>query len=596
MALTDIRQWQLRNTLREKLYICFNMALLFTSCSSADIGLTDLSLLESLSVEALRCNGASRFLPIPRKPECYLNKNKGEYKTIGQIELEILREIPSHQRVSTWRCESFEVIKVCKETFFGFQHQFEYTRKAKNSTPLNFLEITALRNAPIKDETLSFGTQKDFVCHWMEENEVMYKKRVCYKNEHLINVTSQTTQIEIPNTSGVPLHLGYLMSQNGVEYVWNSSVNVSCPLEKYQTELCTVRADLSLSSPNPDLSNLIIVCPNNHHIFHLNKEYKPIGPLSICANNFTRIFYTSEGLLLRIFRRNSTEKEIWDMLPTTNALPSLAITLASSMLEFLQDNLQLSIERIWDSIQNQICSIKENEWFLARSLLSTTPTEAAKIFFNERDITASYIRGGIVVRNCFKTKVNLDPNPTRCGKFWPIKDSLEYLEISTNTISKGTTDDHCMLSEGHLIYVNATHYLGLDDQKLYILERPIISSMSHLVLHPLQFAPSDLYTLHELQEDELSRYSISKLNKRLEALTTTLLNYQMDEVPGVINPRAPWTPITKFFKDLWFKLTSPLPLFIITLVSFIIVAKIIHLVYLWKHHYRYTSTAHWRYN
>nr|UGV23704.1 MAG: putative G-protein [Apis rhabdovirus 1] len=555
----------------------------------------DLSLLDNLPVQALRCNGASRFLPIPKKPSCYLDINKNTYKTIGQIELEILRQIPSHQRVSAWRCEMFEIIKVCKETFFGFQHQFEFTRKSKKTVPLNFLEIAALKSVKSIEDIFSFGTKRDFECHWMEENEVTYSKRVCYRNDHLLNVTGSNVHIEIPNTKGIPLHLGYLMTADGVEYVWNANINISCPLEHFQTELCTVRADLSPNVPSRDLSNLIIVCPNNHHIFHLNQEYRPVGPLEVCATNTSRIFYTSEGLMLRIFRKNMTEKAFWDLLPVTETMPSLALTLASSMLEFLQDNLQISIERIWDSIQNQICTIKENEWFLARSLLGVTPTESAKIFFNEREITASYLRGGLIVRNCIKVRVYLDSNPTRCGKFWPIKNSLDFLEIATNTISRGTTDDHCSLSEGHLIYINETHYLGLDNHKLYILDRPVLSSMSHLVMHPLQFAPSDLYSLHELQEDEFSRYSISKINKRLEALTTTLLNYQMDEIPGVINPRDPWTPISKFFVGIWHKITSPLPLFIITLAILLIVAKVIHLIFVWKFRSRYTRPGQWRY-
>ena len=137
------------------------------------------------------------------------------------------------------------LLKCVKRPFLDFNTNSSLPAKSKKTVPLNFLEIAALKSVKTIEDTFSFGTKKDFECHWMEENEVTYSKRVCYRNDHLLNVTGSNVHIEIPNTKGIPLHLGYLMTADGVEYVWNANINISCPLEHFQTELCTVRADLS---------------------------------------------------------------------------------------------------------------------------------------------------------------------------------------------------------------------------------------------------------------------------------------------------------------------------------------------------------------
>ncbi|AUW34394.1 G [Dog Tick rhabdovirus-1] len=458
---------------------------------------------EVVTVETLDCTGPVTRRLIPSRPDCS-NLYPEKEEEVKAVEVIVMKEDPVKSQIHSWSCTGYKVTERCETGPFGGKAYWHM--EATDPEALIKLRPSVEQVRGWKaGGTYTLGKNPKPECWWLMISDVSNLKTVC---SPATLVLSKEEAVMLPSGKAVPYSSMY-ESDGGRMWFWKSGTvgRPGCGFVEHTRDVCMAHIR------NKVLEK--IVCRHSGLIFKAtaNVELKHSCP---GIPRDAHVYLTESGSVVA-FRLDGVRLPS-ETVGGSEIHPSL--TLTSAQVQFAITELGDYTTAQLRSLSSEICRNSFSIWENSMGLVEMDATHAARSLFRDPLLIAEFDGVTFLVQSCHMSHANVNLSQVLCQEYFNSTDGTIVRRPDNLVLKKAPT--RCTSSNVKTIYVNNTHAVSLDGKVSVFSSRPQFSASVVGEWGGVAITNGDLFTLDELQTDQVARSGVRSLSKIVDSIQEQL--------------------------------------------------------------------------
>lgn len=512
-----------------------------------------------IPVSGWNCSYSSRLIPIPGRPEC--SSPTFAEKTAIVTSAHIYRVRPDIPEVTGYHCAAITTAYHCNVGFWGSEDKFAIQVE---SYPLTEQEILDARHAGDGETMYEIGDFQEYQCSWPRLLIVKRRRVTCQKLQLMVHprLSDKGYKVVLPRWQTVKTNETFVV-QGSEMYHWKPIHTAFCMIERIASDACLRR------------KTGVLACPNLKMILHLESRF-PSDFITGCDSTSASMFRSKEHIIVGLAHKAGMET-----LPITRDLPDSPI-MSTGQMEFALTTLYNKTEMERLTLHHDTCLLSQSVWDIAIGSLGSDPTHAARSLLRREDIIADYVDGGLLLTECRREEILLDPNPKFCDIRWPLKGTPKSFDTRDRTIVNSLPKSFCTYAGPRHFIKNETHawIQKCKGCNAELVVRPTTRFSYESSYYDANIPSGELYSLRELQRDQIASASVREVAAELNELKTTLVHFNVIPTKDPSSQySSPYSGISDYVKRIWNSTWhGVIGVLLVLMFSLLIVCKILSFV------------------